>query len=311
MFEHERRRPAHATDVEPDGHALREQVVDDRCGAKTGRLSAAPGQGGGRHDRQRVQEQAGVQEAPDDSSGPRIAGDREGRPVCPVVGGHQRQDRHRRLFRKPSCDAEDDRHGHGRQAAGVERHRRGQERAEDEACAERLGPLHDVGDDMRVQGMHGPQQGDGRREPALLREIAFQPARAGSAAEEPAGHDVYEADVRQVDGQVAKPKPGPPGSMQGIADGEREIDERPAIVRAAGVAGCEQHGAERPQPADREITDHRRLVVEHERPVEAVGVGDRQEHRRDRGKLPPRRPVFNDPRSRHVTSPAARGFGRL
>ena len=73
------------------------------------------------------------------------------------------------------------------------------ERQEIEQPHERFHPLHDVGDRLRLQGMDGPQQGDGQSE--ARRRVAVP--RGQTAASERAAHQAEQRQAgRQVDRQL-------------------------------------------------------------------------------------------------------------
>ena len=82
-----------------------------------------------------------------------------------------------------------------------------------------------------------------------------------------------------MDREVDEPKSWPPETVGCVVDREREVQQRPAVVRAAPLGLRHEYVSYRPELADRGVFDDRHFVVEDKRSVERIRVGQGEQHR--------------------------------
>jgi len=115
-----------------------------------------------------------------------------------------------------------------------------------------------------MKGMNGPDHGDRGGKPTVAGigngATGWRRERRSSArsqADEPPCNLEDEADVCEMNEQVADPQPGSPQPVEGVADCERQIHERATVVGPADIAGRPEDATKWPEAADRFVVADR------------------------------------------------------
>ena len=143
----------------------------------------------------------------------------------------------------------------------------GVEREEIEQAHHRLGALRDVVDELGLQGMHQPDEGRRKRETVGAAAVLAKDAPEDTAqcAEEQQRRDDQHRDVPGPERRGFK-------AAHGVADGERQTDDRPPRHRA--LHGCADGIGQRPEVADERVADDGAGVVKDKWRAEAIGVDE-------------------------------------
>ena len=150
----------------------------------------------------------------------------------------------------------------------------------EEQAHHELGPLDDIRDALRLQGMNEPEDRHGRRQPCRVRSIrAREPRARQGSADDPeqgqAGQDVQ----GEVHGVITPDIE----ATQGIVDCQREIDDRPAPDGGA-LTRRRESVPDRPEVPNRRVGPDGQPVIEDERTVQAVVEGEHSSAGEDDGR---------------------------